>query len=335
MSSFDFKSYYSIYQEALLGTSLTQAVKSLFAPIFELKSFPNNPKDKDDTTVLEIDNKRASEWVNDPHRSVRQDVARAAQKISFRDNIVNHFETEIVPNELDDSELDDMIQNMLDFALDSDLTDDKKEQLQKLFDDKEIGEFLAQAFIFALAPKKKEQVKTSTVKSTKAMDEFDQKIRKKRKKPETTVPVDIDEAEMDYVNALLEAYEEASGDEYSDPDDVKDTEYEGHFRQQRKNYYQAETIHRAIRDSVSQEDEDFEVLKEEIEDGIYTAANAQYPRGIDKANTVLGTAGALPISQNTDNYMLGWVGPGEKRGVCHMLVNDHKLTWVEDKENEK
>lgn len=333
MEGFNFKSFYNIYKEALIDDNQTKAVNSLFAPIFKLKSFPNNPRKKDNT-LLEIDSKRASEWINDPNRSVRNDVAKTAQNVKFLDAIVSNFENNIVPNELDDYKIDHLIDNMLNFTKHSDLDDEKKKRLQELFDNNEVGEFLAFSFIFALSGEISRQKINATEQSVKSVEEFKQKVVDKNKKPITIVPIDVEETEMGYVNALLKAYEEATGNDYRNPDDVKGTEYEKHFRQQRKNYYQAEAIHRFVRDSETREEEDFDILKEEVEDGIYTVANKQYRRGIDKADAVLHTAGTLPLSHNTENNMLGWVGPGEKRGVCHILVNDQKLTWVEGDENE-
>lgn len=337
MRIFDFKIFYAIYKEALIDDNQTAAVKSLFEPVLKLRFFPTNYKDKDDATPLVIDSRRASEWAADPDRSVRNDVAKFAQTAEAVSCIIGHFENVIVPNELDDNELDQMVEKMLEYALDSQLNDAQKAQLQELINEQEIGEFLARLFIYSLTPKKGVQGRKTTKKSTKSVKEFNSLVVNKRKKPKTIVPEDVDEAEaqMGYVQALLDCYEEDSGDEFVSPDDVKDTEYEDHFRQQRKSYYLAETIHRNIRDSVTQEDEDFEVLMEEINDGIYYASHRKYSRGLDKANTVLETASNVQISNNTDNYMLGWVGPGEKQGVCHMLVNDHRLTWVEENKNEK
>lgn len=334
MRVLDFKSFYEIYAKALLDDNQTTAVSSLFAPILNLHFFRNNYKDKTDTTPLIIDSKRASEWTTDVRHSVRNDVAKVAQSAAALSPIIKNFEDAIIPYELDDDLLDNMVKELLELVDDSDLDNAKKKQLKSLLESQETGEFLARVFIYSLTPKKNKS-RTTTAKSVKSVEEYDRVVLRKLTKPKTVVPDDIDDTELDYVNALLDAYEEATGLKYDTPDDVIDTEYEDHFMQQRKNYYQAETIHRAIRDSVGKNDEDFDVLKEEIEDGIYTVAHKKYERGIDKADTVLDTAGQLPISNNTDKNMLGWVGPGERRGVCHMLVNDHKLIWVEDKKNGK
>lgn len=334
MRILDFKSFYAIYKDALIDKGLTSSVKSIFAPILDSRDFPNNPRKPEENIPFEITTNHASEWTS--NRQVRGDIAKAAQQVELRQSIVDHFNNVIVMEELDEDAIDGMIDEMMDLVVDSDLDADKKDQLRHFIDENEIGEFLAQTFIYSLAKVTKSRGRVMPSEpTTEAIDEFEKMIRKRYTKPETQVPQNVDEAEMEYVNALLAAYEEASGESFSDPEDVHDSEYEGHFRQQRKNYYQAETIHRAIRDTVRKDDKGFDTLKEEIEDGVYTEAHAKYPNGLEKADAVLSASVKVQISQNTDDYMLGWVGPGERRGVCHMLVNDHKLSWVEDDENEK
>ena len=336
MGVFDFKIFYAIYKEALIDDNQTTAVNRLFEPVLKLRFFRANYKDKDDTTPLVIDSRRASEWAADPDRSVRSDVAKFAQTANAVSHIIEHFENVIVPDELDDNKIDQMVKTMAEAVVDSQLNKTQMALLQELLDEQEIGEFLARAFVFSLAPHKGKERKI-TKKSTESINEFKSLVVDKRKKPKTVVPEKVDEkeAQMGYVQELLDCYGEDSGDEFISPDDVKDTIYEDHFRQQRKSYYSAETIHHSIRDSVTQDDEDFDVLKDEISDGIYYVSHRKYPKGIDKANAVLETAGNVQISNNTDNYMLGWVGPGEKQGVCHMLVNDHRLKWVEEDKDEK
>ena len=117
MAEFNFKSFYNIYKEALLDDNQTQAVSSLFAPIFENRKFPNNPRNKADMEYLVIDSKRASECVGDNNRSVRHDVAKAAQEAAIVGAIVKHFEDVIVPKELSDYILDSMVSDLLALAL--------------------------------------------------------------------------------------------------------------------------------------------------------------------------------------------------------------------------
>ncbi len=337
MEIFAFRVFYSIYREALIDTELTSSVKKLFQPIFDIRGpFPNNQKKKDEGLDLEIDTRRASEWTSP--RGVRKDVALAAQNdADVLEDVVYNFETDIIPNDLLPEKVVSTLDSLCKRAVECNVDDNIMVNIQNARTNNKIAEAYAQLFICSLyfdsASKGKKSVPEPT---TEALDEFEKAIRKKYSKPKTVVPEDVANEEMNYVNELLGVYEEASGEAYDGPDDVKGTEYEGHFRQQRKNYYQAELIHREIRDVVRKdEDEGFETLKEEIEDGIYSVAHRHYDLGYDKAEAVLDRAGSLNLSQNTDSNMLGWVGPGERRGVCHMLVNEKRLKWLEDGKDEE
>lgn len=224
-----------------------------------------------------------------------------------------------------------------DVALAAQDDEDVLVNIDQAYKNGRISDTYARLFIWSLyADTLPKRVKSVSKPTAEALDEFEKAIRQKYRKPRAVVPDDVTNEEMNYVNQLLGVYEEASGEPYDNPDDVKGSVYEGHFRQQRKNYYQAELIHREIRDVVRKDkDEGFDILKEEIEDGIYGVSHRHYELGLDKADAVLDYAGSMPISQNTGNNMLGWVGPGEKRGVCHILVNEKRLKWLEDDEHEK
>ena len=56
MRVFDFKSFYSIYREALIDDNQTAAVASLFTPILQLRDFPANIRNKNEQTTLVMKN---------------------------------------------------------------------------------------------------------------------------------------------------------------------------------------------------------------------------------------------------------------------------------------
>lgn len=337
LERFEFKAFYSIYREALMDKETTISVQKLFQPIFDIRGpFPNNPKKKVDDEYLEITSRRASEWTGE--RGVRKDVALAAQDDEdVLEDIIYHFETVLIPNDMISAKVGSVLTKLYNKAMNCEIDEDVRVNIDQAYKNGRIPDTYARLFIWSLyadtLPKRAKSVSKPTAE---ALDEFEKAIRQKYKKPRPVVPDDVANEEMNYVNQLLGVYEEASGEPYDEPDDVKGSVYEGHFRQQRKNYYQAELIHREIRDVVRKDkDEGFDILKEEIEDGIYGVSHRHYELGLDKADAVLDYAGSMPISQNTGNNMLGWVGPGEKRGVCHILVNEKRLKWLEDDEHEK
>ena len=92
----------------------------------------------------------------------------------------------------------------------------------------------------------------------------------------------------------------------------------------------AETVHSEIRDSVMPNEPDpFDELKEEIDTGIFEVKRAPYKNAVLKIDAVVGKAAELSISSMVDDATNHWIGVGEKKGVCHMLVNEERLKWVE------
>ena len=77
------------------------------------------------------------------------------------------------------------------------------------------------------------------------------------------------------------------------------------------------------------EPDPFDELKEEIDTGIFEVKRAPYKNAVLKVDAVVGKAAELSISSMVDDATNHWIGVGEKKGVCHMLVNEERLKWVE------
>lgn len=165
---------------------------------------------------------------------------------------------------------------------------------------------------------------------------FKELIKKNHRKPESIVPPqEIENHEMVYVQELYKAYHQVSGEYYVRPEDLNNQpRFRRDFDRQRKDYYRAETIHRELRDTIRlDESEGFDLLKDEMFDGVITTRDKAYDNGFLRLTAVMEHATGLPLSNNLQDRLLDWVGPGEKKGICHMLVNDKRLNWVEDEEN--
>ena len=72
----------------------------------------------------------------------------------------------------------------------------------------------------------------------------------------------------------------------------------------------------------------FDVLKDETFDGVKDTAKRTHPNGFEHMLAVMEQAVVAPVT----NYLLStspnWISGKIKKGVCHHLVNDDKLTWV-------
>ena len=75
-------------------------------------------------------------------------------------------------------------------------------------------------------------------------------------------------------------------------------------------------------------------MKDEIEDGIFEVSNEHYENGVKKIDAVMKQAALVPISHNSDVLTYNWIAAREKKGVCHMLVGDERLKWVDNDDKE-
>lgn len=98
---------------------------------------------------------------------------------------------------------------------------------------------------------------------------------------------------------------------------------------QGKDYYSAETIRRFVRDTLT-DSQQFDVLKEEIYNGIIDTHEQEYDSGYKRLVEDLKQAAVTNTSKSMLDSKLHCIGNSERKGVCHMLVNDNKLRWVNE-----
>lgn len=145
------------------------------------------------------------------------------------------------------------------------------------------------------------------------------------------VPDSIINEERAYAAALAEFYVQELGDVSFTIERISEHEVQAkHLAEQRRYYFAAEAVRRGTRDIYKQEDQ-FDVLKEEIHEGVKEVWEEQYTGGLARLRNVLKQAGATQpqrcwLYRDTD-----WLGLPQKKGVCHFLVNDGSIEgWVRD-----
>lgn len=324
----NYKSYYEAFKKGVVNNGFTAVAKMLFYPVFKDGSICD-----ENGTPYAVDNQNASKWGNG-NIPIPSEIQLAVGDNAMLTKLIEHFERTIVPYEITEALRDEMLDAMVELIDNCDLNPAAKNRFKKYYEAGKTGEFLARLFQRALlgnnkvAPSKRK--KAASDENSESLDEFNKIIRIKLEKPKTVVPAKIQPEEIGYVTELYAAYADACHVAVSTREDLDAIGYRGHFERQRKNYYLAETIHEKTRDSLRQgETDNFETLKDEIEAGVYLASHDfSYPDGLTKANAVLDKASFLPISYNTQDALFNWIGPGEKQGVCHMLVNEERLEWV-------
>jgi hypothetical protein len=327
----NYKSYYEAFKMGVVNNGFKPVAEILFYPLFHSHTLCDA-----NGTPYGVTATNASHWSNgqDPIPKEIQDEAGTKEML---EEMIRYFGEKVIPYELSDALKDEMLDAMEELVQNCDLRDSKKKQILDYYKNGEIAEFLARLFQRALLGNNKvaptRRKKAASDKNSESLDEFNNLVRAQYKKPKTVVPEKIQPEELTYVSELYKAYAEKTQEEITDASDLLSVGYKEHFEHQRKSYYMAETIHHEIRDSIRPDEEDcFDVLKEEIEDGIYETSHKRHTDAVEKIDAVMERAAVVPISANTENITYNWIGPGEKKGVCHMLVNEERLKWVDDNE---
>ena len=147
------------------------------------------------------------------------------------------------------------------------------------------------------------------------------------------VPKEATENEKIYVDELYKAYGDAEGlPSFSKKDLGVYPDYADDLDDRRVDYYSAASIQRGVLELGSTKlSNQFDVLKEEIFDGVKDTARKSHPNGYERMLSVMEQA----VKISAPNYLLSsspyWISGKIKKGVCHYLVNDHKLRWVKKK----
>lgn len=318
---------YSAFAKAIqLGMprkNMTQQARSLFSFIVEDGSVLNKNGEPYD-----ISNRVACEWYKG-QTDIPFEIKDAAAAVSIRAAAPKHFATEIIPQMLVPQKEADVYPAVMRLIEDDhDMAVKTKKELRGLLEEGKKADFLAQSFLYAITKDNRAPASEPPTLSDNLANL--QSILSKLSKPVALVPPDeLMSHEMIYVQALLDAYAEALGAE-----SIQRAELAGYplfkknFDRQRKDYYAAESIREATRDTqVVLGRGEFDSLKQETFDAVVDVCERSYPNGFERLNTVLQHATTVQLSSLLARIP-DWIGPSEKKGVCHMLVNDKRIGWV-------
>lgn len=140
--------------------------------------------------------------------------------------------------------------------------------------------------------------------------------------------------ELPYINALCDVYAEKLGKAIGDvtPNSIPSLpkSLQRHYSSQRRAYYQADFVQHIARETFADGEEQFAALKEDafagIEDTYYDESHAS---GYDRLKTVLERITTIALTKSALLNIVGLVGNLEKKGICHILVNDETIkSWV-------
>lgn len=154
----------------------------------------------------------------------------------------------------------------------------------------------------------------------------------KIKLPIQLIPQDaIATHELPYINALCEVYAEKISQAVT-PDTISSLPVglRRNFAEQRKAYYSAESVQRSVREIYADGEQQFQNLKDDAYEGISpTYYDDRIQSGYDRLLEVLKQITSTTLSKSALINIAGLIGNLEKKGICHMLVNDDVIkSWV-------
>lgn len=141
--------------------------------------------------------------------------------------------------------------------------------------------------------------------------------------------------ELPYIRALLDAYSDKEKKEISLSSLLeKNSICSRHFRSQRDAFYCADCLRHNLRNMFSDGEEEFQKLESDAYDGIEPAYDDFYDNGYDRLQAVLNKVTDITLHTSLSRIE-NLYGNKEKKGLCHMMVNDGKIkSWViDDAEN--
>lgn len=139
-------------------------------------------------------------------------------------------------------------------------------------------------------------------------------------------PDEPDDDETVYIAKLADAYREDDDTCCPHPDDMAScSRHGGHFLRQRISFYSAEALRLYARDSVPEGT--FAALQKDIFDGVVELAEAPHPNGLARLASVLSQSVAINL---THHPLISVSQTDDRKGVCHQLANEDRLTWASE-----
>jgi len=149
------------------------------------------------------------------------------------------------------------------------------------------------------------------------------------------IPIELgtppDDCNLPYINALCEVYAEKLAKAVTPQDlDSLPPKYKKDIADQRQAFYSAEIVKHFVREVFGDGEDQFKALEDDAYEGILPVyMDDRYPTGYDRLLAVLTKITNTTLSSSALSNVMGLIGNLEKKGICHILVNDDRIkSWV-------
>jgi hypothetical protein len=295
--------------------------------LYDAVSEPANLKNQKGETISVKKGTASKIFHRNQGGNVNRSIRQHSHDQSVLSTIDEYFEKHVVRCLLPGSEENLIYRLDHHIQVDQSIAVQVRNELHKLAQKETLARFLARAFIQSLQP-------DNVLKSENKKANTDGQEEAKRHPLQSEIPPGPSSAnESRYTKALMKVYaEDARVDSITEKDlDGPYVDYKPHFTRQRSDYFAAEAIRRGTRDFYGDDEEEyFTILEKEIFDGIIDVwENPSHDYGFARLRETLAAAIHAPVDQCWLARDTVWIGNAQKKGVCHVLVNEGKLEgWV-------
>lgn len=257
----------------------------------------------------------------------RQDVMKSVATLPMK-TLTSKFKERIIPKIYDINLI-----GLINFfsaliRIDNNL-EPHREKLLGLASEEKLPEFLAMLFKHSLnVPNIYEDQTARKFKSKKIINQGSLLDLANTRLPEPEVPEEPIEIERTYLSALMSVWAQKYGRKDFNRNMLKDyPEDDAFHEEQRRYFYAAEEVHHAVREI--DDGADFQELKDEIYEGIKENWQDAYANGEKRLKEVLKEVTKVTLHGCRLERETELVKNPVRKGVCHFLVNDGKISgWV-------
>lgn len=237
MNNLNFATYARAIEKGMTKTTQVELTQLLLNFILEENEVLNKKGQPYD-----INDSYASLWLN-KDMAVPKNIKTAAQSPKIISKAYDYFEEEVL-NALSPQKENDAYSSLIELInSDEDISNNNKDDLISLYEDNNIGRFLAETFLYAIQKegKKIDNKNKSTLSSLEKDINQINELFSKLPKPTIIEPKEIlEDHELKYTSELFAAYADAKGLSQITRNDLKKyPKYEKNFERQRKDYYAA------------------------------------------------------------------------------------------------
>lgn len=260
-------------------------------------------------------------------------LKNAAKTVKTKNSIQEYFEIKVVPilSEITINELLELLKATI--IKDITICKEDKNSLLNNADKAHLAEFLSKTFIFAAT-----RPNDIAEESLEIIREEDSIISIRGGKlylngeevvlpDKLEVPQEVKDSEATYILELLKAYAEKQKVE-SYTIETLPIKYKKEIERHRQDFYSAEAVRRKTREISTDAENEFEILKKDTYEGIIDTHSMGYSSAYERLLAVLQQVVKLSNGKSLLWQLPKWISASEKKGVCHILVNEKRISWV-------